>query len=126
LNLMGQKFKILKTEAEYQIALDRLYELFDAPVGTEEGDEAEVLALLVEDYENRHYPIDPPDPIEMIKIRMEEMSLKQVDLADAFGGKNRASEVLSRKRRLTLEMIRNLSERLGIPARSLVGAYELK
>ncbi len=123
---MGQKFKILKTEAEYQIALDRLYELFDAPVGTEEGDEAEVLALLVEDYENRHYPIDPPDPIEMIKIRMEEMSLKQVDLADAFGGKNRASEVLSRKRRLTLEMIRNLSERLGIPARSLVGAYELK
>lgn len=126
MNLMGQKFKILKTEAEYQIALDRLYELFDAPVGTEEGDEAEVLALLVEDYENRHYPIDPPDPIEMIKIRMEEMSLKQVDLADAFGGKNRASEVLSRKRRLTLEMIRNLSERLGIPARSLVGAYELK
>ena len=120
------KLKILKTEEEYKVAIDRFYELFDALKGSPEGDEAEVLALIVGDYEDRHYPIDPPDPIEMIQVRMEEMRLKQVDLIDAFGGKNRASEVLNRKRRLTLEMMKKLSERLGISLQILVQDYELK
>lgn len=118
--------KILKTEEEYQIAIDRFSELFDATIGTPEGDEAEVLALLVGDYEDRHYPIDPPDPIEMIKVRMEEMKLKQVDLVNAFGGRNRASEVLNKKRRLTLEMIRKLSKLLNVSVQMLVTEYELK
>ncbi len=123
---MELKMKILKTEEEYQVAIDRFSELFDAAIGTLEGDEAEVLALLVGDYEDRHYPIDPPDPIEMIKVRMEEMKLKQVDLVNAFGGKNRASEVLNKKRRLTLEMIRKLSKLLNVSVQMLVTEYELK
>ena len=118
--------KILKTEEEYKVAIDRLYELFDAPIGTPEGDEAEVMALLVSDYEDRHFPIDPPDPIEVIKVKMEEMKLKQVDLVDAFGGKNRASEVLNKRRRLTLEMIRKLSKVLNVSVQTLVTEYELK
>jgi HTH-type transcriptional regulator / antitoxin HigA len=120
------KIKILKTEEEYQMALNRLLELFDAPAGTLEGDEAEVFALLVEDYENRKYPIDPPDPIEAIKIRMEELELKQVDLIDDFGGKNRASEVLNRKRGLTLAMIRKLSKRLNLSVNVLTREYQMK
>ena len=123
---MESRIKILKTEEEYKAAIDRLYELFDAPIGTPEGDEAEVLSLLVGDYEDRHFPIDPPDPIELIKVKMEEMKLKQVDLIDAFGGKNRASEVLNKKRRLTLEMIRKLSKVLNVSVQTLVTEYELK
>ena len=115
------KMQLLKTEEEYQIALDRLYELFHAPTGTQESDEADVLALLVGEYEDKHYPIGPPDPIARIKFRMEQMGLKQADLIDAFGGRNRASEVLNRKRRLTLDMIRKLSTRLNISIRTLVG-----
>ncbi len=123
---MEFRMKILKTEEEYNVTLKRFSELFDAPIGTPEGDEAEVLALLISDYEDRNYPIDSPDPIEMIKVRMEGMELKQVDLIDAFGGRNRASEVLNRKRRLTLEMIRKLSKLLNLSVNSLVGEYELK
>ena len=118
--------KILKTEEEYNIALKRFSELFHSPIGTPEGDETEVLALLISDYEDRYYPIEPPDPIDMIKVRMEEMKLKQVDLIEAFGGRNRASEVLNRKRRLTLEMIRKLSKLLNVSIQSLVREYELK
>ena len=118
--------KILKTEKDYNQALERFDELFHAPVDTPEGDEAELLSLLISDYEDKYYPIDPPDPIEMIKVKMEEMELKQIDLIDAFGGKNRASEVLNRKRRLTLDMIRKLSKILNLSVRSLVTDYELK
>jgi HTH-type transcriptional regulator/antitoxin HigA len=117
--------KLIKTDADYQTALKRLEEIFDAKIGTPESDEADILGLMVDEYEKKHYHIDSPDPIEAIKIRMEEMQLKQVDLADAIGGKNRVSEVLNRKRKLTVEMIRNLTKRLNLSAGLLIHDYEL-
>jgi HTH-type transcriptional regulator/antitoxin HigA len=120
------KFKLIKSQVEYQEALARLDEVFDAPAGSTEGDEAELIALLISDYEQRMFRIDPPDPIEAIRIRMEELELKQADLAELFGGRNRASEVLAKKRRLTLAMIRNLSNKLNLPMELLSGKYQLK
>ncbi len=117
--------KILKTEDDYQQALDRLYVLFDSKIGTSESDEADLLAMLVDEYEKKHYPIESPDPIEAIKIRMEEMQLRQIDIADDLGGKNRASEVLGKKRKLTLEMIRNLTHRLNLSSNLLIKDYKL-
>ncbi len=119
------EIKPIKSEEDYQVALARLYELFHALPGTLENDEANILSLLVGDYEDQHYPIEPPDPIEAIRIRMEEMNLRQKDLIDAVGGKNRVSEILNRKRKLTIEMIRNLSGRLNISVEVLVKDYEL-
>lgn len=115
----------IKTETDYREALKRLYEVFDAPIGTEEGDEADILGLMVDEYEKKHYPIEPLDPIEAIKIRMEEMQLKQVDLIDDMGGKSRVSEVLNRKRKLTVEMIRNLAKRLSLSPGLLITDYPL-
>src|SRR5574344_1072583 len=106
--------KLLPTEADYQPAVARLSDLFDAKIGTSESDEADVLAMLVDEYEKKHYPIESPDPIEAIKIRMEEMHLRQKDIAEDLGGTNRASEVLGKKRKLTVEMIRKLSLRLNL------------
>lgn len=117
--------KPIKTESDYRAALKRLEDLFDAKPGTPESDELEILGLLVDEYEKKHYPIDAPDPVEAIKIRMEEMHLRQVDLVPEIGGKSRVSEVLSRKRRLTVEMIRKLSARLNLPADLLVRDYQL-
>lgn len=79
------EIKPIKTEADYRSALKRLEAIFDAPVGSSESDEADILAMLIENYENKHFPIEAPDPIEAIKIRMEQLSLKQNDLADAMG-----------------------------------------
>ncbi len=115
--------RILKTEEDYEKALKRLDEIFDAPVNSKEGDEAELLVLLVENYENEHYPIDPPDPIEAIMFRMEQMGMKKKDLAEVIGYKSRVTEILSRKRKLTLKMIRNLHEKLRIPYESLMADY---
>jgi HTH-type transcriptional regulator / antitoxin HigA len=117
--------KLIKTEADYQNALTRLEAIFDAKIGTPESDEADILGLMVDEYEKKHYHIEAPDPIEAIKIRMEEMQLKQVDLADAFGGKNRVSEVLNRKRKLTVEMIRNLTKRLNLSPGLLIHDYKI-
>lgn len=117
--------KLIKTEADYQIALKRLEAIFDAKIGTPESDEADILGLMVDEYEKKHYRIEAPDPIEAIKIRMEEMQLKQVDLADAIGGKNRVSEVLNRKRKLTVEMIRNLTKRLNLSPGLLIHDYKI-
>jgi HTH-type transcriptional regulator/antitoxin HigA len=117
--------KLIKTEVDYQNALKRLEEIFDAKQGTTESDEADILGLMIDEYEKKHYPIEAPDPIEAIKIRMEEMQLKQVDLADALGGKNRVSEVLNRKRKLTLDMIRNLTIRLNLSPDLLIHDYKL-
>lgn len=119
------KIKLIKTEEEYKNALSRLEFVFDASTGTPESDEADVLALLVDEYEKQHYPIETPDPIEAIKIRMEEMQLKQVDLIHEIGGKSRVSEILNKKRKLTVEMIRNLTVRLNLSARLLVRDYQL-
>ena len=96
----------IKTEKDYSKALKRLELIFDAPAKSIEGEEAEILSLLIEDFENKHYAIDPPDPIEAIKIRMEEMDLKQKDLIGIIGGKSSVSEVLNKKKKLTLENVR--------------------
>ncbi len=117
--------RLIKTEADYQDALKRLEEIFDAKIGTPESDEADILGLMIDIYEKKHYQIDAPDPIEAIKIRMEEMQLKQVDLVDAIGGKNRVSEVLNRKRKLTVKMIRNLTKRLNLSPGLLIRDYKL-
>jgi len=117
--------KLIKTETDYQNALKRLDVIFDAKIGTPESDEADILGLMIDEYEKKHYHIEAPDPIEAIKIRMEEMQLRQVDLADAMGGKNRVSEVLNRKRKLTVEMIRNLTKRLDLSPGLLIHDYQL-
>jgi HTH-type transcriptional regulator/antitoxin HigA len=117
--------KPIKNDADYQEALKRLEEVFDAKIGTVESDEADIIGLMVDEYENKYFPIDAPDPIEAIKIRMEDLNLKQSNLADALGGKNRVSEILNRKRRLTLEMIRNLSKLLNLSPELLIQDYRL-
>ena len=117
--------RLIKTKDGYQQALKRLEEIFDAPIGTVESDEADVLGLLIDEYEKKYYPIEAPDPIEAIKIRMEEMQLKQRDLVDVIGGKNRVSEILNRKRKLTLEMVRNLATRLNLSAAVLIKDYQI-
>jgi HTH-type transcriptional regulator/antitoxin HigA len=115
--------KAIKTEKDYEQALSRLEEIFHAPPNTNEGDEAEVLSILIEKYEDEHYPIEAPDPIEAIKFRMEQMDMKKKDLAEIIGYKSRVTEVLTRKRKLTLKMIRNLHEKLNIPYESLLTEY---
>ena len=117
--------KPIKTDTDYQEALQRLDELFDAKIGSPESDEADIIALLVDNYENEYYPIEAPDPIEAIKIRMEEMQIKQIDLVPEIGGKSRVSEILNKKRRLTVDMIRKLTVRLNLSASLLIGEYQL-
>lgn len=117
--------KLIKTDNDYQEALTRMDEIFDALEGSPDSDEADILALLIDDYENQYYPIEAPDPIEAIKIRMEEMDLKQKDLAPELGGKNRVSEILNRKRKLTVEMIRKLADKLKLSASILIQDYKL-
>lgn len=112
--------KVIKTEEEYSHALKRLEELFDSPVNSPEGDEAELLSVLIEKYEDEHYPIDAPDPIEAIKFRMEQMDMSNHDLAEIIGYKSRVSEIFNRKRKLSLNMIRNLHKKLNIPYESLM------
>lgn len=119
------KIKPIKTESDYQFALKRLDKIFNEAVGTPESDEADVLGVLIDEYEKKYYPIDSPDPIEAIKIRMEELQLKQVDLVNEIGGKSRVSEVLNRKRKLTVEMIRKLTRKLNLSADILITDYQL-
>ena len=117
--------KPIKTEKDYEKALERMEVIFDADPNSTEGDEAEILSLLIENFENQHYPIEAPDPIEAVKIRMEEMNLKQKDLVGVIGGKSRVSEVLNRRKRLTVDMIRELERVLHISASVLVNNYHL-
>jgi len=126
------KIKVIKTESEYDSACKRVYELMHASEesiipGTAMGDELELLSLLVEKYEREHFSIEAPDPIEAIKFRMEQMKLKQKDVSILFGGKTRASEVLNKKRPLSIKMIILLNRYLGIPLESLVeGSKSIK
>lgn len=115
--------KVIKTEEEYDRALKRLEEIFHAPADTKEGDEAEVLTILIEKYEEEKYPIEAPDPIEAIKFRMEQMEMDNRDLAEIIGYKSRVSEIFNKKRKLNLKMIRNLHEKLKIPYESLLKDY---
>jgi len=118
--------KPIKSDKDYREALKRLEVIFDAPIDSQEGDEAEILSLIIENFENKHYPIEAPDPIEAIKIRMEELNLRQKDLVGVIGGKSRVSEILNRKKKLTVDMIRELERILQISASVLVNNYQLE
>ncbi len=109
----------IKTEEDYNNTLSQIESLMDAKSNTVQMDELEVLTTLVEAYEEQHYKIDAPDPIEAIKFRMEQEGLKQKDLVSIVGSKSRVSEILNKKRKLTIEMIRNLHKQLHIPVESL-------
>ena len=115
--------KPIKTEQDYNQVLERLEDIFDAEPNTKEGDELEILGILIEKYENEKFPIELPDPIEAIKFRMEQLNYSQNDLAEVIGLKSRASEILNKKRKLSLEMIRKLSEKLHIPSEVLIQPY---
>jgi HTH-type transcriptional regulator/antitoxin HigA len=115
--------KILKTAEEYEAALNRLEAIFDSKKGDDSADELELLSLLIENYENQHFVVHLPDPIEAIKFRMDQLGYKQKDLAKALGQKSRVSEVLNKKRKLSIEMIRKLHETLGIPSEVLIRDY---
>jgi len=112
--------KLIKTENDYNLALARMDELFDSKPGSKNFDEAELLIALIELYEERHYKIESPDPIEAIKFRMEQMNMKRVDLTKYLGTRGRVSEILNRQRSLTLSMIKKLHKEFGIPAESLL------
>jgi HTH-type transcriptional regulator / antitoxin HigA len=112
----------IKTEAHYEAALVSIEALFNAEPNTDDGDQLDVLTTLVEVYEAAHYPVYPPDPVEAIRFHLEQNGLSQSDIAGLLGGRNRVSEVLHRKRPLTLAMVRSLHRELGIPAESLLGA----
>lgn len=120
---MSSNLKPIKTKADYNKALEQTYRLMDAEAGTPDGDRLEVLSILIEIYEEKHFPINAPDPIEAIKFRMEEKNLTVTDLGKIIGYKSRASEILKYKRKLTLGMIRKISAALNIPAEVLVKAY---
>ena len=115
--------KPIKNKKDYEQALARLEVIFDSKKGTDQGDELEILGMLIENYENEKFPVGFPDPIEAIKFRMEQLGYTQTDLANVLGLKSRASEILNRKRKLSLEMIRQLHERLNIPTEVLIQAY---
>jgi HTH-type transcriptional regulator / antitoxin HigA len=113
----------IKTEKDYQKALERLGEIFDAKKGSPEGDELEILGILIEKYEDETFPIGLPDPIEAIKFRMEQMGMKNKDFAEIVRFRSRVSEILNRKRKLTLDMIRKISTSMNIPTEVLIQAY---
>lgn len=115
----------IKTETDYKSALKKLELIFDAPLGSEESDLADILGLIIDEYEKKHHFIDAPDPIEAIKIRMEELQLKQKDLIGILGGKSRVSEILNKKRKLTVEMIRNLNQKLNLSPELLISDYQI-
>ena len=115
--------KPIRNKADYQNALERLELIFDAKRDTKEGDELEILAMVVDNYETEHFPIEMPDPIAAIKFRMEQMGLKQKDLVEMVGFKSRVSEIMNKKRKLTLEMIRKLNTNLHIPTEVLIQDY---
>ncbi|WP_443936530.1 helix-turn-helix domain-containing protein [Pedobacter sp. MW01-1-1] len=117
--------KVIKTEEEYELALEKAYQLMqkDMVLDTKEADELDLLTLLIEHYEENHYPILPPSPIEAIKFRLEQLGKTPTELSKILGARSRQSEILSGKRKLSLSMIRKLHAVLKIPAESLIGAY---
>ena len=108
--------KLIKTEKDYRMSLSRMGEIFQAKKGTKEGDELELLAILIEDYENKHYAIEPPDPIDAIKYKMEQKGLNKKQMTKYFGSQSKVTEVLQGKRNLTLTMIKKLYKEFGISA----------
>ena len=114
------EIKPIRSEADYDAALREVERLWGAPSGTPEGDRLDVLATLIDAYEDEHHPIDPPDPIEAIKFRMEQQGLTRKDLEGIIGTRTRVAEILNRRRGLSIAMIRRLHERLGIPVEVLI------
>jgi len=114
------EIKVIKNARDHRKALRQVESLWDAKPNTPRGDQLELLTTLVEVYEERRHPIIPPDPVSAIKFRMEQEGLDNSDLARLVGGRNRVSEILHRKRPLSLEMIRNLNRKWHIPAESLI------
>ena len=117
---MRRELKPIRSEADYEAALAEVERLWGAKSGTPDGDRLDVLATLIDAYEAEHYPMDPPDPIEAIKFRMEQQGLTRKDLEPIIGTRTRVAEVLNRKRGLSIDMIRRLHERLGISADVLI------
>ncbi len=127
IKLTQTKFKMeikpIRNETDYEKALERLETIFDAKKGTDEGDELEILSILIDNYENQNFPIEMPDPISAINFRMEQLGLKQKDLVKTIGFKSRVSEIMNKKRKLTLDMIRKLNTDLKIPTEVLIQDY---
>ncbi len=117
---MRAEVKPIRTERDYEAALKEVERLWGAKAGTPDGDRLDVLATLIDAYEGEHYPMDPPDPVEAIKFRMEQQGLTRRDLEEIIGTRTRIAEVLNRKRGLSIAMIRRLHERLGISADVLI------
>ncbi len=115
--------KPIKNNSQYEDALERIYDLMhkDLKPGSSESDELEILSILVEDYENKKFPVDKPDPIEAINFRIDQLGMERKELVKYFGYSSRVSEIFSRKRKLSLKMIKKLHNELGIPASSLLG-----
>jgi HTH-type transcriptional regulator/antitoxin HigA len=120
------EIKPIRTERDYERALREVERLMDAKPGTAEDDRLDVLATLVDAYESKHFPIDPPDPIEAIRFRLEQQGLDPSALVGVIGGRSRVYEVMNGKRALTLEMIRRLHERFGIPAEVLIRSVRVR
>jgi len=117
---MAADLKPIRTEVDYEAALAELERLWGAPSDTPDGDRLDVLATLIDAYEARHHPIDPPDPIEAIRFRMEQQGLTRKDLEPLIGHRGRVAEVLNRRRGLSIDMIRSLHDKLGISADVLI------
>lgn len=117
---MATDLKPIRTEADYEAALAEVERLWGAKSGTPEGDRLDVLATLIDAYEAKHYPMDPPDPVEAIRFRMEQQGLTRKDLEPMIGPRNRVADVLNRKRSLSIDMIRQLHSGLGISADVLI------
>jgi len=117
--------KPIKNEQQYEQALERVYLLLqkDLSPDSRESDELEVLSILIKEYENEHYPVPSPNPLDAIRFRMEQMNMSESELAEILGARSRKSEILSGKRKLSLSMIRKLQEKLHIPAEVLIQAY---
>jgi HTH-type transcriptional regulator/antitoxin HigA len=117
---MRRDVKPIRSNADYEAALKEVERLWGAKLGSREGDRLDVLATLIDAYESEHFPLDPPDPIEAIKFRMEQQNLTRRDLEEIIGSRTRIAEVLNRKRGLSIGMIRRLHEHLGISADVLI------
>jgi HTH-type transcriptional regulator/antitoxin HigA len=121
-----KNLKPIRTKADYEAALAAIERLWGARAGTPQGDRLDILATLVDAYENEHYPMDPPDAIEAIKFRMEQQGLDRKDLAEILGSRTRVAEVLNRRRGLSINMIRRLHEKLGISVEVLIRPIRTK
>ncbi len=122
---MKASLKPVRSEKDYKQALKLIDLLWESKPDTPDYDTLDILITLVDAYETKHYPIDLPDPIEAIKVKMEELGLKRIDLGKYLGGRSKVSEVLEKKRKLSLNMIRRLNQELNIPAEILVKDYKL-